>query len=199
MNFEKNKYTVLKQVISKDLAQFVYDYLLIKRNVLNTYIKYRHISPFNDMHGTFKDKMVPNTFSMYGDAVNDNLLLKLLPVVEKETKLKLLPTYSYSRIYKKEDVLKKHKDRFSCEISTTLNLGGDPWPIFIEPNIQIDLNQGDMLVYKGCELLHWRDKFEGENCGQVFLHYNEDTEKGRKNIYDGRIHLGLPANMKVYK
>ena len=56
-----------------------------------------------------------------------------------------------------------------------------------------------MLVYKGCELLHWRDKFEGENCGQVFLHYNEDTEKGRKNIYDGRIHLGLPANMKVYK
>ena len=138
MNFEKNKYTVLKQVISKDLAQFVYDYLLIKRNVLHTYIKYRHISPFNDMHGTFKDKMVPNTFSMYGDAVNDNLLLKLLPVVEKETKLKLLPTYSYSRIY---------KDRFSCEISTTLNLGGDPWPIFMEPNIQIDLNQGDICLY----------------------------------------------------
>ena len=29
-------------------------------------------------------------------------------------------------------ILKRHKDRPSCEISTTLNLGGDPWPIFID-------------------------------------------------------------------
>jgi hypothetical protein len=46
--------------------------------------------------------------------------------------LKLNPTYAYARIYKKGDILHRHKDRFSCEISTTLNLGGDDWPIFIE-------------------------------------------------------------------
>ena len=29
---------------------------------------------------------------------------------------------------KKGDVLHRHKDRYSCEISTTVNLGGDsPW------------------------------------------------------------------------
>jgi hypothetical protein len=39
--------------------------------------------------------------------------------MEKHTKLKLIPTYSYARIYKKGDVLHRHKDRFSCEISTT--------------------------------------------------------------------------------
>jgi hypothetical protein len=27
---------------------------------------------------------------------------------------------------KKDAILKRHKDRPSCEISTTLNLGGDP-------------------------------------------------------------------------
>jgi hypothetical protein len=54
--------------------------------------------------------------------------------MEKQTGLKLIPTYSYARIYKKGDILHRHKDRFSCEISTTLNLGGDSWPIYIEPN-----------------------------------------------------------------
>ena len=53
--------------------------------------------------------------------------------MEKETKLKLISTYSYARIYKKGDVLKRHKDRFSCEISTTMFLGGDPWSIYLDP------------------------------------------------------------------
>jgi hypothetical protein len=34
---------------------------------------------------------------------------------------------------KKDAILKRHKDRPSCEISTTVNLGGDLWPIYIDP------------------------------------------------------------------
>ena len=49
--------------------------------------------------------------------------MRTLPIMEKKTGLKLHPTYSYARIYKAGDImLKRHKDRFSCEISTTLNL-----------------------------------------------------------------------------
>ena len=47
--------------------------------------------------------------------------------MEKETGLSLYPTYVYVRIYKKGDILHRHKDEFSCEISTTMNLGGDKW------------------------------------------------------------------------
>ena len=120
--------------------------------------------------------------------------------MEKITKLKLYPSYSYARIYNKGNVLKRHKDRFSCEISTTLNLGGDGWPIYLEPSgkqnmkgIKIDLKPGDMLIYRGCELEHWRDKFKGEICSQVFLHYNnKKTKNSKKNLFDGRPHLGLP-------
>ena len=32
--------------------------------------------------------------------------------------------------------------------------------------------KGDMIVYRGCEIEHWREKFEGNNHAQVFLHYN---------------------------
>jgi hypothetical protein len=137
----------------------------------------------------------------------ETLLFKLLPIMEKHTKLKLNPNYSYARIYKKGDILHRHKDRFSCEISTTLNLGGDPWPIYLEPSgkegkegIKVDLNFGDMLIYRGNELEHWREKFKGENCCQVFLHYNNlKTEGSKENIYDRRPHLGLPGSFKIKK
>jgi alkylated DNA repair dioxygenase AlkB len=136
--------------------------------------------------------------------VMEVLLVKLLPLMEKVTKLKLNPNYSYARIYKEGDILKRHKDRFSCEISTTLNLGGDVWPIYLDPTgkennkgIKVILNPGDMLVYKGNELEHWREPFTGEKCAQVFLHYNNiATENAKDNIFDRRLHLGLPAYFK---
>ena len=202
--FKKNKYIVIKEAISKDLAKFCYDYFIMKRQVARTMFDTKYISPFNEYFGTWNDSQVPETYSHYSDIVMETLLVKLLPTMEKETGLKLNSNYSYARIYKKGDILKRHKDRFSCEISTTLNLGGDLWPIYLEPSgkenlkgIKVDLKQGDMLVYKGNELEHWREEFKGENCAQVFLHYNNVKTKGAdKNIYDTRPHLGLPVDFK---
>ena len=117
--------------------------------------------------------------------------------MEKESGVKLIETYSFARIYKKSDELKKHKDRYSCEISTTMHLGGDEWSIYIEPDIKIDLKQGDMLMYRGCDLEHWREPFTGKDCAQVFLHYNDASGKDAKqNKFDTRPMLGLPAFFK---
>jgi len=204
MNFKKNKYAVVKNTISNDLANFIYEYFLLKRQVAKTFFESRYISPFTTEFGVWNDQQVPDTYSHYADIAMETLLIKVMPIMEKVTKLKLNPNYSYARIYKKGDILHRHKDRFSCEISTTLNLGGDPWPIFLEPSgeinkkgIKINLNPGDMLVYKGNELEHWREQFEGENCCQVFLHYNDIKTKGaEQNIFDKRIHLGLPNCFK---
>ena len=44
-------------------------------------------------------------------------------------------------LIKKVIELKRHKDRPSCEISTTLNLGGDPWPIFIDGTGENNVNR----------------------------------------------------------
>jgi hypothetical protein len=204
MNFKKDKYIVIKQAVSKELIKFCYDYFIMKRKVAKQMFESRYISPFTTEFGIWNDEQVPNTYSHYADIVMETLLENLLPLMEKNTGLKLNPNYSYARIYKKGDILKRHKDRFSCEISTTLNLGGDPWTIYLEPSgkeglkgIKVDLKPGDMLVYKGNELEHWREEFKGENCAQVFLHYNNVKTKGSKeNIYDKRIHLGLPSWFK---
>jgi len=202
--FKKNKYTIIKNAISKDLATFIANYFLIKKQVYDTCRSTRYISPFEKILGFYepsKTGQVPDTYAHYADIAMETLLLKCQPAMEKATGLKLYPAYTYARIYKKGDVLKRHTDRFSCEISTTMNLGGDDWPIYLEPSgkknkkgIKIDLNPGDMLVYRGEDLEHWREKFKGKECIQVFLHYNNSETPGAKdNMFDKRPHLGLPS------
>tara|TARA_R110002020_G_scaffold442944_1_gene654181 strand:- start:2090 stop:2728 length:639 start_codon:yes stop_codon:yes gene_type:complete len=202
MSFKKNKYTIIRNAITKDLATFVGNYFLLKKQVFDTCIKHRYISPYENMFGFYetKDEQVENTYCAYSDIAMETLLLKCQPEMEKVTGLKLYPAYTYARAYKKGDELKRHTDRFSCEISTTMNLGGDPWPIYLEPSgkkgkkgVRVDLKPGDMLVYRGCELEHWREKFKGKECVQVFLHYNDvKTKNAKDNMFDKRPHLGLP-------
>ena len=200
----KNNYKVIRQAISKELANFVYSYFLMKRKVARKLYDDRYISQFNYDYGVWNDEQIPETYSHYADIAMETLLQNLQPKMEEETGLKLTPTYSYARIYKKGDILKRHKDRYSCEVSTTLNLGGDDWPIYLEPSgeegkegIKVDMQPGDMLVYKGCDVEHWREEFTGENCGQVFLHYNDASDpKAEENKYDTRPFLGLPGWFK---
>ena len=216
-----NKYQVIKKAVSYELANFIFNYFLLKRDA--TKFMYDNNITYDSGPGgisaTWKDPQVPNTFSHYADHVMETLLVKVLPIMHKETGLDLIPTYSYARLYKKGDILYRHKDRPSCEISTTLNLGGEPWPIFIDStgtdNIisgfdtttkvkpdapkgeKVLLEVGDMLVYSGCDLEHWREPFEGNICGQVFLHYNHvNGPFAEKNKFDGRPMLGLPAFVK---
>ena len=206
MSFKKNKYVVIKEVIPKDMAIFIYNYFLMKKQVFDTCRQARYISPYETLLGGYDSSggQVPNTYFCYSDIVMETLMLKCQPLMEKTTGLKLQPAYTYARIYKKGDILKKHMDRFSCEVSTTMNLGGDPWAIYLEPSgkeglkgIKVDLKPGDMLVYSGCELEHWREKFKGKSCGQVFLHYNNRKTPGAKdNMFDMRKHLGLPSWFK---
>ena len=206
MNFKKNKYVVIKQAISKDLAAFVANYFSMKKQVYDTCRQARFISPFEILLGEYEgaDGQIPHTYSHYSDIAMETLMLKCQPVMEKITGLKLTPAYTFARIYKNGDVLTRHKDRFSCEVSTTMNLGGDPWPIYLEPSgkeglkgIKVDLKPGDMLVYSGCELEHWRNKFKGKEHIQVFLHYNNKKTPGAKeNMFDKRPHLGLPSWFK---
>ena len=222
MSFKKNKYIVIKKAVPKELAIFLYNYFAMKKQVYDTCRKAKYISPYEIMLGFYEgdSHQVPNTYCCYSDIAMETLMLKCQPIMEKSTQLKLYPAYTYARFYKKGDILKRHKDRFSCEISTTMNLGGDDWPIYLSPyenvgveeaeggrkgvkgfsnakGVKINLKPGDMLVYRGRELEHWREKFQGDECVQVFLHYNNRKTSGSKsNMFDKRPHLGLPPWFK---
>lgn len=131
-----------------------------------------------------------DTYS-YGDKLTESFLLKKKHLMEKETGKTLLPTYSYWRMYTKYSALKKHKDRESCEISVTVNVGNDgtKWPIFIEDN-KIDLDEGDALIYLGRENSHWREEFLGDWCAQCFLHYVDADGELKDFSMDKRLYWG---------
>ena len=153
------------------------------------------------------DSQVPDALaSMFHDLVFETLLEKLWPVIEQATGKELYPTYSYSRLYKNGNLLEKHKDRDECEISVTIQLGRShhySWPIYMGDH-RYDLAEGDGVIYKGCEIDHWRDKCDGPPgyySGQVFLHYVDANGPYAHKAYDCNkrsIHEGMFVKNRVF-
>jgi hypothetical protein len=83
---------------------------------------------------TEKDSQCPKSQAVHGHPTFDKLLEDLLPHFETASGLKLLPTYSYARLYAPGEELTKHTDRPACEISATVTLGfdGKVWSIFMD-------------------------------------------------------------------
>jgi len=168
---EKNNYIYIPRFIDPERA----------RKISREYESY---SEHYELGG---DDQAPNSRSMYDYKQALELLCELTPRVSEFSGLTVLPTYSYIRVYQTGDDLKKHSDRDSCEISVTLNLGGDcDWPIYIErPDgsvASVIMQPGDAMLYLGCKADHWRDPIPGTKYIQVFLHY-VDSDGPRAKFY----------------
>lgn len=209
-SFKQNSFVKIERLIDPLNAQFLYEYVKLEALRLSTI---EHSIDRNDpnydksLWGEFYDTQAPGDFSKYGDLTFDTVLAGVVKEVEHNTGLKLIPTYSYHRLYTNGTDLKRHRDRPSCEISATMCLGyntsnlNNPnynWPMFVksgDKEIPITLNPGDAIIYRGCDIEHWREPFEGVNQAQVFLHYNE--KEGNYNVkFDCRPALGLPLNYR---
>ena len=146
------------------------------------------------------DSQVKNSYSAYGLPVSEALMERLLPFMEEKTGVPLFPTYSYGRVYLKGARLARHIDRPACEISLSLMIAADsqePWPLQCQTltgeTVAVTLEPGDLMIYKGLEVPHWRDPFAGERQLQVFLHYVRQDGPYADQRYDGRPRLGAPA------
>ena len=181
--FARQGYALLPALIERALADYFWSYVHTK---------------FASLLLSGGDAQVPQTPSGYGDPAFDGLLEYLRPRIEQHAGLALHPTYSYFRLYKRGDILKRHRDRPACEISVTLNLGeaqDEPWPIYVEAGAgpyAARLMPGDALLYRGCECFHWREPYEGSQLAQVFLHYVDRNGPNAGLKFDGRKTLMRP-------
>jgi hypothetical protein len=121
----------------------------------------------------FRDNHIPTAASVSNTALTDALLLELRPRIEEISGCRLVPTYSYGRVYFHGDAMIRHQDRLSCEVSVSIHLGkdGGEASLCFEPNAKVGMEEGDAAVYLGNETGHWRDRFTGNTMGQLFLHY----------------------------
>lgn len=180
--FKNNGYCIVKNVISDELRDFVTQYAL-----------------FDEMQDFNPDpEQVPGAHSKYANPAMETMLLHLHNTMEENTGLKLFPTYSFYRVYRPGDDLKIHKDRPSCEISSTMcfNYNYDDtkytWPIFMNGH-RAELKPGDMVIYRGCDLDHWREKFNyDEDVWHVqgFFHYVDVNGPYANFKFDKRSTIG---------
>jgi len=143
----------------------------------------------------------PSQYHSYADPLAEVVLQQVTDKIEEATGKKLHPTYSFSRIYLKGDELTPHTDRPSCEISATINIAtvGNHWPIWMKPPndeaFKVELNPGDAVIYKGCEVVHWRDKMvDSEVNVQFMLHYVDQNGPNAEYKWDRRESLGYNKN-----
>jgi hypothetical protein len=161
-----------------------------ERMLIKDYAMIRHRLNINapDMDEVSEE---PN-FTLYGDPLFDSLMLQKQKLVEKESGLTLLPTYSFFRLYTRFSKLKKHKDRPSCEISVTVCIDndGEQWPIYMN-GTPIYLKPGEAALYLGQEVEHWRDELKGDYSSYVFLHYVNKEGNFQDFLKDKRELLGM--------
>jgi hypothetical protein len=144
------------------------------------------------------DSQAPHSHCLYGDPAFDMVMAISTPLIGEVVGKRLIPQYTYARIYQNGSVLERHCDRPECQYSVTLSLGGEYeklWPIWINDyegkSHEVSLECGDMVIYAGHDLEHWREKFEGNAQYQLFMHYVDSEGKYKDKIYDGRSNLGL--------
>lgn len=170
------KYKLIKNFLTQEEIKLLTDYCRIV-----------HRLNFNSFDFGQQDN--GDTY-FYGDPLMESLMINKLNVMQKETGLELLCTYSMWRMYTYYADLKKHVDRPACEISVTvmINSDGTCWPIYLQDN-EVEMKPGDAVIYLGCELEHYRNNFKGDWHAQAFLHYvdkngnNKDWFKDKRTLY----------------
>lgn len=170
----KNLYDAKKlcHVVPKERGQI---------NYFGSLDKFQHIPLEKQVNGSLARYSHPQYKKIHSD-IRINL--------EKILGEKLYNTYYYDRFYFPGQELKRHTDRDACEISVTVHIGSNSkkqWPIWMKSpegeERYINMEPGDGVIYKGCDIEHWREPFNPYRYPlekffkkdyyyhQVFFHY----------------------------
>ena len=149
-----------------------------------------------------QDIQAPFSHSFYADPLSETILDKSAKAISSYIGEDVVPTYSYTRMYGRGDELVRHRDREACEISASLHIarpkGSEISPLYFSKNrdgsdaATVMLESSDIVIYKGCDIWHWREKFEDHKWYlQMFLHYVRKDGPNKGHIYDKRPMLGI--------
>jgi hypothetical protein len=150
----------------------------------------------------FGDDRVEKRYGEYREAFASFLHPQLTAIMCAATGRDVKPSYSFAAAYVDGAVLPPHTDRRQCEYSISFQLdyqpetngGPTPWPICLEPleyegslpdigyaiewdkvgrdPASIDLANGDGLIYKGRDLVHYRHALPaGHTSTSLFFHF----------------------------
>lgn len=114
----------------------------------------------------------------YRAAAGEVLLLRHEQRIERATRLKLHPSYSFIWCYFEGAQLSEHLDRTECDITVSIPIGvanaTRPWPLLIrngDSHEQVWLCVGDAVIFNGRDVWHSRPPLKASFQLQLLLHY----------------------------
>ena len=214
-DFKKNGYLISRSFFDNRTIALAQSYFDLKYRLIN----------FSDENRATKTIIgdtirLANSFCFYGDTLTESILLNYGQKVSELLNINLSPTYSYTRIYEKDDFLIPHLDRPSCEVSASCPItcsNNSPSKIFISnykfdrtqdiyrnqtvveieargDYTEVELYPGDALFYNGCERYHWRRPLSDDYLVQFFMHFVETNGINKDLYFDTRPYLGFPES-----
>ena len=200
MTFDQKGFQIVRNIISPQLLLHLKTEFEILKEVSFYRSKDKFAFDCKDKFA-FGDRQVPLSFSMYAPQCFESLSKILLNQISEIVSKNLVPTYTFGRFYYEGAILHPHRDRDSCEYSATVCIDStDLWDFFIEDhqkNINaVKLNPGDMCVYSGCEVKHWREEYKGDQQIQCFLHYVDSDGDNKDHMYDKRPMMGIDTKVQ---
>lgn len=214
--FNKNGWVILDNFLESETTLILYHHLKMSADKAG-FVKSKEPDLYDEEtehYGTFDDCGILNqkVWNKYADPVIETVLGLATPLVQEHMGKELVPTYSWSRVYTHGAEMARHTDRKECAVSGTLCLGYNTnnieneearekycWPIFFGPmsgrkntkGTPVQLTPGQLCLYKGTQVEHWREPFRGIDHVQVFLHWVEKNDENEEIYFDGRPMLGL--------
>ena len=172
-NFNRQQHVVVKGLLDPLLVKFLESY-------------YRQILGSGGTHF----RRDGTSLNGYGEACADVALYATREKIEAATGLKLNPGFSFVRLYRKGEKLRRHIDRGANEVNCTIQIyASKPWPLGVDVGGKdkiIDQECGDALIYKGLEIPHWRDKYDGDEHLQLILAYVIKDGEHAACSFDGK-------------
>lgn len=163
--------------IESYVKTFAEQRFIVLRNFLDPYLVQFLASYFKCAEG-YQEAVFETDWTSanaHSDACGDTVMYVIRSAIEAHTGLKLLPTYSFVRMYSKGDSLGRHKDGKQNQVSCNICIEKDSdWPLGISDGKEdhtVIMEPGDAVIYQGYALDHWREKFTGGRQVQLISGY----------------------------
>jgi hypothetical protein len=186
---DKQDYIIIKRAFSSEMCELFAGYANLKARVKPNV--WNNADPLQNIHRE------------YGDALMETCLAQLTPWVEHAVGLELWPTLSFYYVYRTGNRLSVHTDRSSCQIVAGLCIGADDaykklhgaWPLWFNfkgRKEAVSIDYGDLVIFRGHEIEHWREVFSGEWFVSAIFGFVEKNGPYAFQKYDQRKMLGKP-------
>lgn len=127
------------------------------------------------------DEQVPLRHGWHNEFVSRYFHHQLTKIVSRAAGEPVRTSYTYLSAYHPGAVLKPHVDRKQCIFTLSVMIerppapGTERWPLWFQThkgNVSVTQAGGDGVLFRGCELPHWRERPPGGQASATLIfHY----------------------------